>query len=89
MLPLQVDRAGIYGLAADTDSSPGIDDPRRVKQQLGDDLAKPAAQDAFLGSMSDVVGDDELLRRCLLPMDVTNEVRGCPSPRGAAAAASG
>lgn len=83
-----MDRAGIYGLAADADSSPGIDDPRRVKRQLGDDLAKPAAQEAFLGSMSDVVGDDELLRRCLLPLEVTNEVSVCvrPSPQVAAAA---
>jgi hypothetical protein len=78
---LQVDRAGIQALSADGNnvcgsaaSHPGIDDPRRVKRQLTDDLAKAAAQDTFLASMSDVMADDELLRRCLLPMEVTNEV---------------
>jgi hypothetical protein len=59
-------------------SHPGVDDPRRVKRQLTDDLAKAAAQDTFLASMSSVMADDELLRRCLLPLEVTNEVcRAC------------
>lgn len=76
---LQADRAGIQALSADGNSAsaashPGIDDPRRVKRQLSDDLAKAAALDTFLASMSDVMADDELLRRCLLPMEVTNEV---------------
>jgi hypothetical protein len=47
---------------------------RRAKRQLCEDLAKPAAQQTFINSMSDIVTDDAQLRRCLLPMEVTNEV---------------
>lgn len=77
---LQVDRAGVQGLSdassegLTTAALPGIDDPRRVKRQLGEDLAKPQQQDTFLASMSEVIANDELLRRCLLPMEVTDEV---------------
>lgn len=78
---VQVDRAGIQRLTADANGAsdstalPGIDDPRRVKRQLSEDLAKPAAQDNFLASTSDVMANDQLLRRCLLPLEVMNEVR--------------
>lgn len=63
-------------------ASPGIDDPRRAKRQLGEDLAKAAAQGTFLASFADIVANDDLLRRCLLPLEVTDEVcghwvRGC------------
>lgn len=52
-----------------------MDDPRKVKRQLNADLAtKSAAQDTFVSSMGEVVGADELLRCCLLPMEVTNPV---------------
>lgn len=78
---VQVDRSGIRGLASSNSSSCQqhapevvVDDPRQARRQLAADLSMAVAQQAFIASLTDAIADEELLRKCLLPITVTVQV---------------
>lgn len=61
-----------------------MDDPRATRRQLAADLALPAAQQTFLDSLAEAIASDGLLRRCLLPINVSVAVRCALCVRGIA-----
>lgn len=77
---VQILRAGISGVFGNASSSnqqgdaPEVEDPRQAKRQLAADLSTSAAQTAFASSLADALADEDLLRKCLLPITVTVQV---------------
>lgn len=80
---VQVERAGIIGIVGDVSSThqradpPQVEDPRHAKQQMAADLCTTAAQEEFASSLAEALADEHLLRTCLLPIAVTEQVTLC------------
>jgi hypothetical protein len=85
---LQLERCGCGGLEAPDErrQAPGpgappapteglrVEDPRQLRRRLEAELAAPAAQEAFMAGLVEVVADEAMLRQALLPMVVTSQV---------------
>ncbi len=64
-------QAGAFG----SDSYLQVADPRRLRRHLDAGLATSDAREAFMEALSEALADVAVLRRALLPMEVTEEVR--------------
>jgi hypothetical protein len=65
----------LLGQSSNSQAFLRVADPHRLRGHLSAALARPAARDLVLGALEDALADSTLLRRALLPMEVTRQVR--------------